>query len=910
MSPTGAIKMITSVWVDGLSIQNRFPNVNFHPVVVLEDILRKADTMRLPEPESCKVDADVYRGGVYTRRRYLQTHVHIFDTHNRNAKKYKCQKCRISYNFESNMQKHMESVHFISPKYKCSVCDMTFKKREYLAEHVTIHTGEKPYKCPYAQCKERFRTRYQKSKHISRMHSNGKSTIGEVDGYGKIFSFDGNLKLHSDKEHGTPKTNYSCYICSEVFDVKMNLVKHIEEEHENGKMGEQPTWKKHTEPQNDQNVVSSQQVADDMAGVKEGILIELDADEQQDINREWVDRVDTSKTRNSIKFNKVPYHDEIGEFNCKICRKKFSHRAPFRQHVRNHRDPNYNRTYENCAKRFRTREQSSLPTRQVQSEGNSFVCGIDGCRQVFTSNSCLKSHEDKDHRMSTPLQSQQPAVALHRTGDDQVDEEIEIKVEELLIESEPNEHQNQQNSYHKLDDRDETIVVENATEPNQMHSNTGSGEFVCKICKKVYTMRCYLEAHIRRIHRPNAKKFKCGTCGMGCRYQQELRIHVETVHHNIRNYKCKTCGKAFKRVDTLREHEKTHIRMKRFKCSYAGCGMRFATHINKSKHERTHSSEKSHICKTDGCDMTFTRKSSLVRHKANVHGISKPKYSCDHCLQMFNLKTKLMKHTKEKHSILEIGSTQQDQVIASGHQEDDNPTGLDIETKVEEVSIESLLNESQNQQDNGHKWDDRNETIVAENATEFTQIRTHTGSEEMVCEICKRKFTNLRSLQAHIRRNHHPNVEKFKCETCGISCMNQNQLRMHVETVHFHIRKYQCKSCGKAFKRADSLSDHERIHKNERPYKCSYEDCDKRFKTRRNKVQHERIHTGERPYVCEIDGCGEEFAYNKTFKAHLQRKHGVSALNFSCAICSELFDNKTQLMKHMKENHPTHTDEL
>lgn len=187
---------------------------------------------------------------------------HMFDYHNPNGLRFKCDKCPRSYATNSAL-KHHESTHFTEEEKerqkqinKCqecgqgfvtrtilichirnthmkvgqSVCDhcaKVFGSKQALKIHYDLKHSENPpekKQCPIC-CKwmpgERFLT-----KHINRIHKKKEGVNSSCHMCGKTLSSENHLKKHIENVHSA-KPKYPCPHCDKAFRWPMGLKEHM-----------------------------------------------------------------------------------------------------------------------------------------------------------------------------------------------------------------------------------------------------------------------------------------------------------------------------------------------------------------------------------------------------------------------------------------------------------------------------------------------------------------------------------------------------------------------------------------------------------------------------------------------------------------------------------------------------------
>ena len=108
------------------------------------------------------------------------------------------------------------------------------------------------------------------------------------------------------------------------------------------------------------------------------------------------------------------------------------------------------------------------------------------------------------------------------------------------------------------------IHEEKETKPKIVAEQSDDGEYIPKITieplSKVVDPELYKDFRVPDSLILNGKN--CVICGKGFKRKNNVKVHIETIHYEIRRYKCEEngCGKRFAQVSHLNVHMQAHRR--------------------------------------------------------------------------------------------------------------------------------------------------------------------------------------------------------------------------------------------------------------------------------------------------------------------------------------------------------------
>lgn len=169
-------------------------------------------------------------------------------------------------------------------------------------------------------------------------------------------------------------------------------------------------------------------------------------------------------------------------------------------------------------------------------------------------------------------------------------------------------------------------------------------------------------------------------------------------------------------------------------------------------------------------------------------------------------------------------------------------------------------------------------------------VREQHTTLENICEFCGAYYQKISQLKVHQRL--HTNEKPFKCETCNVSFHFKKELRRHKSSNHKQIKSLTCGICNRTCPNRNAMWRHEKIHTNDRNALCYL--CGKVLSNPQSMRSHMRTHSSERP--CSCPTCGKSFKDNTSVNKHMLM-HSTSK-NFACDVCGRAFYSKALVKQH------------
>jgi len=354
--------------------------------------------------------------------------------------------------------------------------------------------------------------------------------------------------------------------------------------------------------------------------------------------------------------------------------------------------------------------------------------------------------------------------------------------------------------------------------------------------------------------KPDQKPIQCRLCKIVCLTKTELFQHREIAHqlknkkNEVGKFSCEHCGNLCGRRRDLLHHIKHSCPAFTLACSH--CPRKFPhtqaldshiTRIHDPSHKEKALVRKKFVCPICGMEL---RKHVYEYHVASHDpqaDLSKfEKFECDECGKKYTSLYKLTRHGCKKNGMVfddNEGNSMCTLCLAP------------LKDKKDAIT---------------HKKEKHAELYHYE--TSLTLFNGNFACPYPDCDLTKRKISDIK---IHLEMVHY-RVKKSICEVCGDKFETSHMKKKHIIDVHKISSEFQCETCGLDCRSQYGLKNHNYLaHSGERRYKCKY--CEKTFKRNSELKRHLFIHESHLSQnVCDV--CGKAFRDISSLKAHVATK--------------------------------------
>ncbi|XP_058464778.1 putative zinc finger protein 840 [Malaya genurostris] len=169
---------------------------------------------------------------------------------------------------------------------------------------------------------------------------------------------------------------------------------------------------------------------------------------------------------------------------------------------------------------------------------------------------------------------------------------------------------------------------------------------------------------------------------------------------------------------------------------------------------------------------------------------------------------------------------------------------------------------------------------------------TKHGNQEAACERDNSDFSTSSKKRGRPKLTVKTERRVEVCTICGKFIKNISE---HMR-IHNNEKRHQCPFCPKAFVSASNYNSHVNIHTRAKMYKCDL--CEKQYPMLNGLKQHRKTHFKERVYLCPV--CGKAY-YQPTGLARHKRTH-FEEPKIKCSECDKLFLTNADLRKHFTKH--------
>ncbi|XP_070759034.1 zinc finger and BTB domain-containing protein 40 [Enoplosus armatus] len=419
-----------------------------------------------------------------------------------------------------------------------------------------------------------------------------------------------------------------------------------------------------------------------------------------------------------------------------------------------------------------------------------------------------------------------------------------------------------ENSKEETEEDEKATKATTADSSSPSPSSSPSKPYSCLWCKKGFSYKCRMLAHVKRCPVSQECEQQCPQCPEKLANQRALQRHRAEAHRNSARVKkkvaCDLCGRTFAHPSGMIYHKRTeHFEEKPFACE--DCGAKFGANSSLKNHMRLHTGEKPYRCKH--CDMSFSVAAALAYHTKKKHSEGKM-YVCQYCKAVFAQSIELTRHVRTH-------TGDRPYVCRECGKGYSQASGLTVHL---------------------HTF--------------------HNLSEPHDCQKCCLSFSSLEEHRQHIQE-FHPK-EFHKCATCSKVFTSAALLDKHKGT-HTGTKPFSCDLCNKSYQQLSGLWYHNRTnhpdvfanHTRQLKTLVQCDVCFKFFPSAASVAKHQAAeHQGSAASAVHCPYCPAVLGGEEEMQEHIGSQHvGQSSEASCCPLCSLVCASQLELQEHLLSCH-------